>query len=86
MKRERCKRCGLDVAAIHRTPEDCLAHLAPRYALAQRALESLHKRYRTLEERLERAKLQERLSRKAAAKSATVTGRLERLEKLMGVS
>lgn len=87
MNRPTCSRCGLSVAgAGHQTAEDCVANLAPPYALAQRALEQLHARYLRLEERLERAKIQARLARKEAAKAKTINGRIERLEKLMGVA
>jgi hypothetical protein len=89
MRKQECPRCGLVVAASHRTAEDCLAHLAPRYALAQRAMAALHRRYRSLEERLERAKIQERIARKEAKRAGSVLGlqeRLERIERLIEVA
>ena len=84
MKREECPRCGLEIAGTHRTAEDCVRYLAPRYALARRDLEALHRRYRALEERLERAKIQERLARKEAKRQNSVTARLLNLERLLG--
>jgi hypothetical protein len=92
MKRERCQRCGMEVAgAGHKTAEDCLTHLVPRYALAQRALESMHARFRVLEEKYERARIQLRVQAKAVKRAErfeqrTVGRRLERLERMVGVA
>jgi len=83
MRRAECPRCGLEIIGTHQTVEDCLAHLRPRYALAQRALAAIHRRCRSLEDRLERAKIQERTARKEAARGRTVEGRLQRLERWM---
>ena len=82
-----CPRCGMKVIGSkpHATTEECLAHLAPRYRLAQAALEQMHKRYRTLETRLERAKIGERLARKESKRNATVPARLAALEAALGI-
>jgi len=86
MARITCNRCGLEVAgAGHATAEDCLRHLAPRYSLAQRSLEALHHRYRTLEERMERMRIQQRVMKKDATRERTLAGRLARVERALGL-
>jgi hypothetical protein len=84
MPSSNCPRCGLSVTGRpHSNAEECLAHLAPRYVMAQRQLSALNRRFVSLEERLERAKIQERIARKEAKKNATIPARLERLEQLI---
>lgn len=82
-----CPRCQLRITGRpHATPDDCLAHLAPRYQMAQRSLTALHRRYRTLEDRLERARIQTRVAQQEARKARTITGRIERMERMVGVA
>ena len=69
----------------HATADDCLVHLAPRYERAQRALEAMHKRYRALEDRMERTKIQARVARQAARKGQTLTSRLAEIESRLGI-
>jgi hypothetical protein len=80
-----CPRCGLTIRGTHATADDCLRHLAPRYQLAQRSLEAMHSRYRSMEDRLERAKIQARVARQDARSMRTLTGRVLRLERVMGL-
>jgi hypothetical protein len=78
-----CPRCGLSIIGEHKTAEDCLIHLAPRYKRAQLSLEAMHRRYRALEERLERSKIQERVARQEAKRNGTLPVRLARLEAMV---
>ena len=82
-----CPRCGLKLTGRqpHETAEDCVKHIAPRYKLAQAGLESMHRRYRTMEERLARAKTQERIARKESKRNATVPSRLAAVEAALGI-
>ena len=83
--RATCQRCGLEIYGEHQTAEDCLVHLVPRYERAQKALDALHKRYRSLENRMERAKIQARVARQAARKGQTLTSRLAEIESRLGI-
>jgi len=82
-----CPGCGLKLIGgrPHDTAADCLRHLAPRYKLAQAALESMHARYRNLEARLERARIHERAARQVARKNGTIPARLEAVEAALGI-
>ena len=84
-RRTTCQRCGLEVYGSHATADDCLVHLAPRYERAQRALKAMHKRYKALEDRMARAKIQARVARQAARKGQTLTSRLAEIESRLGI-
>lgn len=81
-----CPRCGLSLTFTqHETHEECLNILAPRYRLAQQALEAMHRRYRTLEERLARAKIVATVARKEAKRNAAIPARLAAVEAALGI-
>jgi len=78
--RIKCKRCGLEVIGEHRTADECLTHLAPRYRLAAASLTAMHQRYKRLEDRLERSRTQTRYLKSAAEKKLNLAARLAALE------
>lgn len=82
-----CKRCGLGIVGKpHETADDCLEHLAPRYAMAQRSAERLHEKLRRAEEKIERYRVQARLGSQAIKRELSLAGRIARIEKAMGWS
>lgn len=74
-----CLICGIKGRA-HRDSTECLSILRSRYELAQHSLMAMHKRYRSLETRLERIQMQERAARTQAKRAQTIESRVSRLE------
>jgi hypothetical protein len=80
-----CPRCGLTITGTHETAEDCIRHLSPRYQLAQQSLKQMHNRYRSLEDRLERAKIAQRIALQDAKRKSTIPARLAAVEAALGI-
>lgn len=79
-----CPHCGLKIYGNHKTAEDCLTHLVPRYARAQSDVKRLHGRYQALEERIERMKIRTKAMDHVLKQARKVDHRLLRLESAFG--
>lgn len=80
-----CPRCGLEIHGKHLTPEDCLRTISPRYKLAQWQVIRMGKRIRTLEERLDRARIQVQEAKRKTRRVTTWEGRVRKIERELGI-